>query len=162
MKTMIKIRKVKVEDTEKLRGLLISLVNENPPVALELEPLIMKGRQWIASFPKGESGHFIVAEDKNKIVAFCYLAIPKFYRPVAYIGVAIEKEYRLKGIGSRMFYHVAEWAAAQRLEYIIADVWHWNLKSLKFFENLGFVEKTRFKDKFKGKEEEKVRLVKRL
>ena len=55
-----------------------------------------------------------------------------------------------------MFYHVAEWVSARHLEYIIADVWSWNLHSLNFFKELGFIEKSRFQDKFKGKEEEKV------
>lgn len=159
---MIKLREVTVEDTEQLRDLLIRLVNEKPPVAVELEPLIMKGRRWIASFPTGETGHFIVAEVNNNIIGFCYLAVPKFYKPVAYIGIAVAKEYRRKDVGSRMFYHIAEWAVAQHLQYIIADVWSWNLKSLKFFEKLGFVEKTRFKDRFKGAEAEKVRLVKKI
>ena len=159
---MIKIREITVEDTEKLRALLTDLVNENPPVALELEPLIMKGREWIARFPTGESGHFIVAEINNKIIAFCYLAVPKFYKPIAYIGIAVAKDYRRNDIGSQLFYHVAEWASAQHLEYLVADVWSWNFKSLKFFESLGFIEKTRFKDKFKGKEHEKIRLVKKI
>lgn len=158
----MKIRQIRVEDAEGFKNLLSSLVNESPPVALELEPLIMKGREWIASFPSGEQGYFIVAEDKGRIIGFCYLAVPKFFNPVAYIGIAVAKEYRQKDIGSTMFYHVAEWAAAQHLQYIIADIWSWNLKSLKFFEKLGFVEKTRFKDKFKGSEKEKVRLVKKL
>jgi len=159
---MIKIRTVKVSDWEEIKELLESVVHEIPPVAIELEPLIMKGKRWLADFPKGEAGNFVVAEINNKIVAFCYLAVPKFYRPVAYIGVVVAKEYRKKDIGSQMFYHVAEWAASQHLEYIIADVWHWNLKSLKFFEKMDFIEKTRFKDKFRGVEEEKVRLVKKL
>jgi len=159
---MVKIRKVKISDWEELKRLLEGVVNEIPPVALELEPLIMKGSRWLADFPKGEAGLFVVAEDKGKIVGFCYLAIPKFYRPVAYIGVVVAKDHRKKDIASQMFYHVAEWAAAQHLEYIIADIWNWNLKSLKFFEKMDFIEKTRFMDKFKGEEEEKVRLVKKL
>ena len=159
---MLKIRQVKVDDWEKLKDLLISLVDEKPPVALELEPLIMKGREWIASFPSRESGFFIVAEDGHRIIGFCYLAVPKFYKPVAYIGIAVDREHRKKDIGSQMFYHVAEWASAHHLSYIIADVWWWNFKVIEFFEKLGFVEKERFKDKFKGKEEEKIRLVKKL
>lgn len=159
---MIKIRTVKVSDWEEIKGLLESVVHEIPPVAIELEPLIMKGKRWLRDFPTGEAGTFVVADVNNKIVAFCYLAVPKFYRPVAYIGVVVAKEHRKGDIGSQLFYHVAEWAASQHLEYIIADVWSWNLKSLKFFEKLDFIEKTRFKDKFKGGEEEKVRLVKKL
>lgn len=159
---MIKIRKVQIKDTASLHELLQGLIDEQPPVALELEALLMKGEQWIRTFPSGESGHFIVAEEDERIVGFCYLAVPKFYRPVAYIGVVVDKEHRRGGLGSRMFYHVAEWAAAEKLQYIISDVWSWNLKSLKFFEKLGFVEKTRFKDKFKGDYETKVRLVKEV
>ena len=159
---MVKIRKVKIEDWEELRRLLINVVNETPPVALELEPLIMKGKRWIADFPGEDAGIFIVAEIKKKIVGFCYLAVPKFYRPVAYIGLVVAKKYRKKDIGSQLFYHVAEWASSQHLESIIADVWSWNLKSLKFFEKMDFIEKTRFFDKFKGTDEEKIRLVRKI
>lgn len=159
---MVKIREIKVEDWEELKDLLEDLVEEKPPVALELEPLIQKGKQWIAQFPRGELGHFIVAEEKGKIIGFCYLAVPQFYKPIAYIGISVRKKYRHHDIGSQMFYEVASWAASERLQYIIADVWHWNLKSLKFFESLGFVEKERFKAKFKGEEQEKVRLVKKV
>jgi RimJ/RimL family protein N-acetyltransferase len=149
------IREAKTQDWEQLRELLIRLTNENPPVAIELEPLIMKEKNWLADFPKGNSGFFSVAEDKGKIVGFCYLAVPKFYNPVAYIGIALEKDYRKKSLGTEMFYHVSGWASAEKLSFIIADVWQWNEKSIKFFNTLGFEEKSRFKDKFKGELKEK-------
>jgi diamine N-acetyltransferase len=159
---MINIREVTVEDTVKLKRLLMELVEEKPPIALELEPLVMKGRRWISEFPKESMGHFIVSEEGDKIVGFCYVAIPKFYRPVAYIGIAIDKEYRKNDIGSRMFYRVAEWAVNNQVQYIIADIWSWNTKALKFFEKLGFAKKEVFKDKFRGKEEDKVSMIKDL
>jgi RimJ/RimL family protein N-acetyltransferase len=156
------IREAKIEDWEQLRQLLVNLTREDPPVALELESLTMKEKNWLADFPKGKSGFFSVAEDDNKIIGFCYLAIPKFYKPVAYIGIALEKKYRKKDIGTEMFYHVAGWAAAENLMYIIADVWEWNKGSIKFFKNLGFLEKSSFEDKFKGELKEKIRLIKKL
>ena len=159
---MVKIREVKVSDWEKLRDLLDDLVHEKPPVALELEPLIMKGKQWIEQFPKGKLGYFVVAEEKGKIIGFCYVAVPKFYQPIAYIGISVAKKYRHHDIGTKMFYEVALWAAGEHVEYLIADIWNWNAGSIKFFEKLGFVEKTQFKDKFKGKLEVKIRLVKKI
>jgi RimJ/RimL family protein N-acetyltransferase len=159
---MVEIREVRVSDWDDLRGLLEYLVHERPPVALELHPLLQKGEEWIRQFPKGKLGYFVVAEKKGVIVGFCYVAIPQFYRPVAYIGVAVAKSERRNDIGTMLFYEVASWAAAKRVQYIISDIWHWNVKSIKFFEKLGFVEKERFEAKFKGEEKEKVRLVKRL
>jgi RimJ/RimL family protein N-acetyltransferase len=159
---MFTVRDITVEDIEKFRELLIRLVNEKPPVALELEPLIMKGKEWIAKFPKGDMGCFIVAEGNDKFIGFCYVAVQKFYNPVAYIGIAVDKEHRRKDIGESMFYHVAEWAAARHLQYIVADVWSWNLSSIRFFKRLGFEAKSRFKEKFKGEEKEKIRLVLKL
>jgi RimJ/RimL family protein N-acetyltransferase len=156
------IREAKVEDWEQLRGLLIRLTSEEPPVAIELEPLIMKGSNWLAEFPRGKSGFFSVAVDDGKIIGFCYLAVPKFYNPVAYIGIALDKEHRRKDIGTEMFYHVAGWASAENLMYIIADVWSWNKNSIKFFKSLEFKEKQKFTDKFKGRLKEKARLVKKL
>lgn len=159
---MIEIREVKIKDWGKLKELLLRIIQEIPPVALELEPIVYESKEWLVRFPSGDSGHFLVVEENGKIIGFGYLAVPKFYKPVAYIGMAIAKERRREGLGSRLFYQLAEWAVAQKLQYIIADIWSWNLKSLKFFESLGFVEKSRFNDRFKGEEKEKVRLVKRV
>jgi RimJ/RimL family protein N-acetyltransferase len=157
---MVKIREVNISDWDDLRGLLQYLVHEKPPVALELEPLLQKGEDWIRQFPKGNLGYFVVAEDKGKIIGFGYLAVPQFYKPVAYIGIAVAKSERHHDVGTMLFYEVASWAASVHLQYILADVWEWNISSIKFFEKLGFVEKERFKSKFKGEEKDKVRLVK--
>jgi L-amino acid N-acyltransferase YncA len=159
---MVKIREVKVSDWDDLRGLLEYLIHEKPPVALELEPLIQKGDQWIKQFPKENMGYFVVAEKNEKIVGFCYIALQKFYKPIAYIGIAVAKSVRHQDIGTMLFYEVASWASSKRIHYIVADIWHWNKGSLNFFESLGFLEKERFVAKFKGVEEEKVRLVKKL
>jgi RimJ/RimL family protein N-acetyltransferase len=158
----INIREVRIEDSVKLIELLVSLTQEKPPVALELEPLIMKGIRWIEPFLDQKAGFFVVAEDDDKIIGFCYLAIPKWYKPIAYIAIAIKDDYRRKDISSQMFYHVAEWASEKHLSYIIADIWSWNSKSLNFFRKLGFREKSRFEEKFKGIEKEKVRMVMQL
>jgi len=160
---MITIRKANVGDWRKLRDLLKEVVAEKPPVALELEPLIQKEDRWLAEFPTKDQGRFIIAEKEDgEIIAFAYLAAPIFYQAVAYIGIVVKKQYRRKNLGGRLFYNLAGWATTKNFTYIIADIWAWNLKSLKFFENLGFKEKTRFSDKFKGEEREKVRLVKRV
>jgi N-acetylglutamate synthase-like GNAT family acetyltransferase len=114
---MVKIRKIKVSDWEKLKEMLIDLVEEKPPVALELEPLIHKGNQWITQFPKENLGIFLVAEKDGKIVGFCYLAVPQYYKPIAYIGVAVDKKHRHFHIGSQLFYEVASWAVSEHLQY---------------------------------------------
>jgi len=145
-----------------LTGLKIPGIEMLAKIDFNREPLVMKSREWIAQFPKGDQGYFLIAEVEGKVVGFCYLAVPTFYKPIAYIGVAVEKKYRRKNLGSQMFYNAAQWAASKHLQYIIADIWNWNIKSLKFFENLGFREKTRFLDKFKGEQKEKVRLIKRV
>jgi L-amino acid N-acyltransferase YncA len=160
---MLEVRELNYSDWKKITELLKEVVLEDPPVALELEPLIMKTEQWVRSFPKSsKQGYFIVMQHNDKIVAFCYLVVPKFYKPIAYIGVVVTKKYRREDIGSQLFYNCAEWASGNHLQYLIADIWAWNKKSIKFFENLGFVEKELFLDNFKGEQKEKVRLVKKL
>jgi RimJ/RimL family protein N-acetyltransferase len=156
------IRKVKTEDILQLIELLVDFVKEIPPVALELEPLVMKGERWITPFLKTNSGRLVVADNNGKIVGFCYAIIPKYYKPIAYIGIAVSKEYRKKDIGSQMFYNIAEWTSKKHLQYIIADIWEWNTKSIKFFEKVGFIEKERFNDKFRGDEKCKVRYIMKL
>jgi RimJ/RimL family protein N-acetyltransferase len=159
---MTKIREVKLDDWDRLKDLLTSLIQEKPPVALELEPLIMKGDEWIKQFPRGNLGYFVVALEGRHIVGFCYLAVPSYYKPTAYIGVGIEKKQRRHGLATQLFYEVAQWAVSKKLQYIIADIWSWNARSNKFFSHLGFVERSRFEEKFKGEEKVKVRLVKEL
>jgi RimJ/RimL family protein N-acetyltransferase len=159
---MIKIRKVSVDDWDDLKELLTDLVNEKPPVALELEPLIMKGPQWIEQFPRGNLGYFVVVHEDDNIMGFCYVAVPTYYKPVAYIGIGVAKGYRRHGLASQLFYEVAQWAVSKQIQYLIADVWSWNLRSMKFFEQLGFVERSQFKEKFKGEEKTKIRMVKEI
>jgi RimJ/RimL family protein N-acetyltransferase len=156
------IRPVKVKDWDKLVDLLQELVAEDPPVAIELEPLINKGDRWISQFPSGKLGYFVVVEQGTKIIGFCYIAVPTYYRPIAYIGLAIEAEHRGENLGSQLFYEVASWAASKEIQYIIADVWSWNHKSIRFFSHLGFIEKSRFEDKFKGEIKDKVRMVRSI
>jgi RimJ/RimL family protein N-acetyltransferase len=156
------LRHIETGDWAELRRMLERMAEETPPVALELEPLLFKTEQWIRSFPMEEQGIFIVCEENDEIIGFCYLVVPKFYRPVAYIGIAVDKEHRKMDIGTQMFYHVLEWAASQHLSFIISDVWSWNKASILYFTRLGFEETTRFEDKFKGKQKEKIRLVKKV
>jgi RimJ/RimL family protein N-acetyltransferase len=151
-----------MSDWEKLQELLDELVHEKPPVALELEPLIMKGREWIAQFPKGKLGYFVVAVVNQVIVGFCYGAVPTYYKPVAYIGIALGKKHRRQNIGAQLYYEIAQWAVGKEIQYLIADVWSWNAHSIKFFEHLGFVEKSRYKDKYQGELRMKVRMINRI
>jgi RimJ/RimL family protein N-acetyltransferase len=104
----------------------------------------------------------VVAVKKDMIVGFAYLAVPKFYNPIAYIGIAVAKSERRGNVGSMLFYEVASWAATQHLQYIIADIWEWNVGSKKFFKSLGFEEKERFEQKFEGKDKEKIRMVRKM
>jgi RimJ/RimL family protein N-acetyltransferase len=157
---MVDVRIADVRDWEQMKVLLDEVVSEKPPVALELEPLLMKGKEWIRQFPRKSQGYFVVAEENNMIIGFCYLVVPKFYKPVAYIGIVVQKRFRRREIGTQLFYTVAVWAAAKHLTYILADVWVWNKRSIQFFEDLGFKESSRFMDKFRGVDKEKVRLVK--
>jgi RimJ/RimL family protein N-acetyltransferase len=159
---MVKIRTVRISDWDNLRGLLEYLVHEKPPVALELEALLHKGEDWIRLFPKGKLGYFVVAEEGDTIVGFCYLAVPQFYKPIAYIGIAVAKSHRRCDVGTMLFYEVASWAATERLQYLFADIWVWNDTSIHFFEKLGFVEKEKFMANFKGEEKEKIRLIKKM
>jgi RimJ/RimL family protein N-acetyltransferase len=159
---MIKLREIHISDWDNLKELLIDLVNEEPPVALELEPLIMKGPEWIRMFPKGDLGYFVVATNNKKVVGFCYVAVPVYYRPVAFIGIGVSKNFRRDGVGSQMFYEVAQWAVKEHLQYLLADIWSWNQSSISFFEHLGFVERERYPEKFKDKESSKVRMVKKI
>jgi GNAT superfamily N-acetyltransferase len=159
---MVNVRNIRVEDWDNLKDMLQDLVKERPPVALELEPLINKGDEWIAQFPRGDLGKFLVAEHKGKIIGFCYLAVPHFYKPMCYIGIAVRKAYRKKDIGTQLFYEAASWAVSKHLQYIIADVWDWNTNSVRFFTGLRFVERDSFQEKFKGEESTKIRLVKKL
>jgi N-acetylglutamate synthase-like GNAT family acetyltransferase len=156
------MRAIEVRDWAKLQLLLKELASEHPPVALELEPLIFKTEEWIRKFPQENQGIFIVAEENEQLEGFCYLVVPKFYQPVAYIGIAIGAPFRRHALGLQLFYHVMEWAAKKDLQYILSDVWAWNEQGKKFFTHLGFTEKEHFQSKFNGEEKEKIRFVKKV
>jgi len=160
----ISIRNVKEKDWAKVLHLLETLVHENPPVALELEALLLRTEEWIRNFPQETQGIFVVAEQtiEQNIIGFCYLAQPNFKYGEAFIGIAVGKAFRDNNIASQMFYRVAEWASGTGINYIFADIWEWNNSSIKFFESLDFKEIERFDDKFRGEIKTKVRLIKAI
>lgn len=155
----MEIRNVRTNDLKGIHKLLEDLIKERPPVALELEGLLTKDKKWLKSFPRGSSGVFLVAEYKGEIIGFCYVAIPKFRILTGFVGIAVDKNHRKGGLGTKILQQVIDWAEISRLKYVIADTWNWNKGAQKFFQKNSFKKMGVFEDKFKGKIKKKVRLI---
>ncbi len=99
-----------------------------------------------SNFVKCENINFNVYED-NKIIARF-----EFYnfRPSngnSYISIYIKKEYRNKGYGSKILQEALDFSKNNlRLHRLTAEIYDYNLPSIKLFEKFGFVLEGRIRE----------------
>jgi RimJ/RimL family protein N-acetyltransferase len=90
---------------------------------------------------RDRKGRVIVAEVDNKTVGMAYVVGGKFEkdRHVAFLGVAILREYRNMGIGTAIMKQLVEWAKSQStLEKISLTVFSTNVPAINLYRKFGF------------------------
>jgi uncharacterized protein len=143
----IEVQKLAPEYIKGFKQLIESLKNEK--VKMDLENVDVD--RWIENsitFQKIRNFGFFLAIDlsKNKVVGFSNILrnitkekkynIQNFFE----IGIAVEKEYRRKGIGTMLLKHVLENAKKLKIEKVFVDIHKDNLVSIAFFKKNGFKE----------------------
>lgn len=97
-----------------------------------------------------QTGIFLVAKDKDKVVGFCNL-FGKEGR--VEIGIGIHPQYRNKGVGRLLLNEIFKEARKKSLKKIYAGVKKDNKNSLEFFNKNGFEKIKEKQDTFLFKKE---------
>ena len=102
--------------------------------------------KWITTIINDDSGHSLVALDKNEVIAFSISRISK-HPPVLkqqvygeIIDLAVNKEYRRQGVGEKMLAIIYEWFDAHDVKRIELKVASKNDIGYSFWEKQGFMD----------------------
>jgi len=130
----IKIRKAKLSDAKKCIDLT------NTP-----EFIFPGTKDFIAKYLRDfiSKGIFYVAEDKNKIIGFISAQIT-LGRELWIDMIAVEKEKRGKGIGTRLINTVLKQAKRKKMKMVFLDAPAFNKATLKFYKKIGLKRKKKF------------------
>ncbi len=97
--------------------------------------------RYIEHFTEPDNSTAIVAEVDGKIVGLLLAqgGKPRIFQHVLEIGIAVNREYRGQGIGTRLMQAIIEWAqASEVIKRVQLDVYTRNQGAIKMYERLGF------------------------
>jgi len=127
----LKIRKCTIDDYD----LIISIWKK---AELKFKPLGRDSREKIAAEMKRGVGTFFIGEINDKAVG-CILATHDGRK--GWINrVAVDPEYRRKGIGSTLIRHAEKHLESLGMEIITCLIEDWNDSSMKLFTSLGYIK----------------------
>lgn len=138
-------RKSVIEDIPYINELFIEMiktVNERM-IKKGIEPYKEVGfeKGYLETFYNNDDRIIFVALDNKKIVGF--LSICK-YKEENYIYLddyCVNKDYRGKGIGSKLMEMACEYAKKEKIDCILTHVEDANTESINYYNSKGFVEK---------------------
>ena len=83
-------------------------------------------------------GDIYVAEDSGQVVGFVSLS-PLFWNRVAMIDhMAVDEEWRGKGVGKSLIRHVLEEALKRNARFVCVQTALWNFEAIEFYKRMGF------------------------
>ncbi|MFH1649166.1 MAG: GNAT family N-acetyltransferase [Candidatus Woesearchaeota archaeon] len=127
---------------------------ENTSPLLALESLRVDARSiasWRSGIVKPPKNFFtFVAEVNGVVVGYMELMIKdnvptKFFKVKKFgwmEAMVVAKEYRSKGIGSKMYDYGLRFFRARKIKYVRGSVFLKNTTALSFWKNRGFVEES--------------------
>ncbi|MEM3467728.1 MAG: GNAT family N-acetyltransferase [archaeon] len=86
------------------------------------------------------SGMFYCVEKDKKIVGLASACIGEYLdiKHFADLSISILKEYRNKGLGSKLVQLLIEWAKKKKLEFIMLELFSKNKGAIRLYRRLGF------------------------
>lgn len=106
---------------------------------------------------KSKFGKILLVKVKNQIIGCCYGEIIKQkasfakFQNLGFMSILyIEKEYRNKSLGRKVFQGIVDWLLDNKIEDIRFSVYTDNKKGIKLYKKLGFVE-YKLQMSYKGK-----------
>ncbi len=142
----MKIRKATTKDIERINeiyseGALQEIKLQyhkysNTKISEEVEFEIKKHKKTIRKNLKAKKQHWVVLEEKEKVLGFGSLYI---WRDKAVIeSVYISKEYQKKGYGTIILKYLINWIKLNKVKHIESNLFIKNKPSLKLHQKLGF------------------------
>lgn len=137
------VRSARARDAAALFALLEEVAGEEPPTLL-LEPDQVEPRLWrrrIAAASRDAHSLFLVGEASGEVVA--NLSFERDGHPnaghVAWLGVAVDGDWRGQGVGSALLEVAVDWAREAGVSKLVLGVFPENARALVFYERHGFV-----------------------
>jgi RimJ/RimL family protein N-acetyltransferase len=83
----------------------------------------------------------LLAEDDGKIIGYlsAQRGTLRRIKHTAYIVIGIRKQHQHKGIGTRLFKKLVDWAEANGIKRLELTVMYLNTSARHLYENVGFV-----------------------
>ncbi|MFX1417609.1 MAG: GNAT family N-acetyltransferase [Promethearchaeota archaeon] len=139
----INIRKAQTEDAEEISKIWKVICTEKKFTAISDPFTVKQEKDYISSLSNREG--IFVAENEDKIIGFQSLDLwakfSKYFSHVGVIGTFILPEWRKKNIGLKLAEYTFDFARKNKYEKIVIYVRATNSDAIKFYKNLGFVQK---------------------
>ena len=137
------IREARLEDAQQLANLIQQVENESEfmlfePGERKLTP--EKQRIMIENISKQKNSTIFVAEDHEKLVGYLMVfgGNAKRTRHSAYLVIGILKEYRGKGIGTKLFRKLESCARERNIHRLELTVMTQNQAGIALYKKMGF------------------------
>lgn len=142
----ITIREAKPEDAGKLISYVTTLIEE-PSSFLEMSKgeftlTFDEEKKFIRECNESENSIFIVAEEKDAIIGnlICKGSNREKIKHVTSLGIAVKKEYRDRGIGTKLLKKAIDWAKGnEHVKRIELNVFETNKRAIHLYKKYGFV-----------------------
>ena len=138
----VRLRSARPRDARLLVELLDGIAGEEPP-ALLITPGEADAKLWkrrIAAAAADSRSLFLVAEAEGELAGD--LSLERDAHPnsshVAWVGIAVRREWRGLGVGSALLEEAVTWAANAGLTKLVLGAFPENSRALAFYERHGF------------------------
>ncbi|RJO61559.1 GNAT family N-acetyltransferase [candidate division WS5 bacterium] len=147
--SVMKIRKAKPNEWDKIQELnhkLFLYEDENLGHVWNTDwPFEKESLDYYKKLPSSKEHLAVVCEEEGKVVGYLVGLLEKdasIYKNTKRVAslehMFVEKEYRQRGIGRKLFEFFKEWAKENRAEKIKVGVLYNNEKTIRFYKELGF------------------------
>ena len=138
------IREIKESDAESFASLTPQIEAESEYMLWESgerNVQVRQQRKMIEGIEQKENSTILVAESDNKELVGFLMAVggnAKRNKHSAYIVMGVLKEYRGKGIGTRLFKKLEQWAFHQSIHRLELTVVTRNKAAISLYKKMGF------------------------
>jgi len=139
----IELRTATLQDCEALRHFATELFAEELPGIFDRPaPTVAVERAFVTSRLEPDNATILVAMLGSEVVGLMDFLGGTYDedRHVGQFGLSVAREHRDQGIGSALVAALMDWAPAHGIRRVEAHAWSNNLRAVRLYERLGFVQ----------------------